>query len=513
MIVDQFGKPVDGRSMRRPEMREISAVQVRDRWSSYPSGGLTPQRLASILRAADNGDMLRQAELFEEMEEKDAHLSSQFQIRKLAVQGLDWEITPWSDDAQSRRVADFCVECLYGLTDFDEHVLDLLDAIAKGYSVMEIMWEVSEGQAWVRNLHWVHPKKITFWDTIRPRILTDAEPSRGQQMPAFKFVYHRYKARSGHDTRSGIMRVCAWMYLFKNYAIKDWVAFAEVFGMPLRVGKYDPGSSQTDRDALMQAIRSLGSDAAGIISKSTEIEFIETSTSGSSLNIYESLARFCDAQMSKAILGGTLTSEAGGEKGRGSYALGQVHAKVRQDLMEADCKGLAKTLQQQVLRPLVGFNFGWDVPVPWFRFVWEPPEDLRALAETYRVLADIGLDISQEHLAERFKIPFRSQNETPLQRRADTVAAKRSTVETIQDPGQQPIDDMVTALQGESLDAAVRQVMDLVAASTSYEQILEGLYTRFPGMPVAEFQDLLHRAIFAADLWGRLSAKQESGDV
>lgn len=47
-----------------------------------------------------------------------------------------------------------------------------------------------------------------------------------------------------------IMRVCAWMYLFKNYAVKNWAAFAEVFGMRLGAGKYEPGASKTDKDAL-----------------------------------------------------------------------------------------------------------------------------------------------------------------------------------------------------------------------------------------------------------------------
>jgi len=43
------------------------------------------------------------------------------------------------------------------------------------------------------------------------------------------------------------------MYLFKNYAVKDRVAFAEVFGMPLRIGKYEPGATKADREALIQA--------------------------------------------------------------------------------------------------------------------------------------------------------------------------------------------------------------------------------------------------------------------
>ncbi len=181
------------------------------------------------------------------------------------------------------------------------------------------------------------------------------------------------------------------------------MGFAEVYGMPLRVGKYEPGATRADREALIQAVRSLGSDAAGIISKSTEIEFIEAQK-GSSLNVYESLASFCDAQMSKAVLGQTLTSEPGGGRGSGSYALGRVHSEVRQDLVEADSKALAKTITQQVLRPLVGFNFGWDAPVPRFRFLCEPPEDMKAVAEVYKILSEIGFQFSREDLAARFRL-------------------------------------------------------------------------------------------------------------
>ena len=66
----------------RPETREVAVSQVTDKYSEYPSDGLTPVRLAEIFKEADAGDVLRQAELFEEMEEKDPHLFSQLQTRK-----------------------------------------------------------------------------------------------------------------------------------------------------------------------------------------------------------------------------------------------------------------------------------------------------------------------------------------------------------------------------------------------------------------------------------------------
>ena len=53
-----------------PNLNEIAVAHVTDKYSSYPSGGLTPVKLAEILKEADAGDVLRQMELFEEMEEK-----------------------------------------------------------------------------------------------------------------------------------------------------------------------------------------------------------------------------------------------------------------------------------------------------------------------------------------------------------------------------------------------------------------------------------------------------------
>ena len=84
---------------------------------------------------------------------------------------------------------------------------------------------------------------------------------------------------------------------------------------------------------------------------------------------------------------------------------------MRRDLVEADAQALATTLREQLLRPLVGFNFGWDRPVPWFRFKYEEEEDLKTLSEVYRNLAALGVPLNSEHLAERFGIPMAAASE------------------------------------------------------------------------------------------------------
>jgi phage gp29-like protein len=388
----------------KPEIRELSAVSLLERWSTYPSSGLTPNRLAGIFREADQGNVYRQMELFEEMEEKDAHLTAILQTRKMAVLSKDYEVMPYSEATEDKEIAAMAGEIVYGIPNLEEAFLDLLDAIGKGFALSEILWEVTGGVAKVSELRWIPQKKVVFGEDGKPRLLTSEANWEGVTPPLWKVIYHRYKARSGCVNRAGVLRVVGWMYLLKNFAMKDWAAFNEVFGMPLRLGKYDATASPADRDALVTAIRSLGSDAAGVISKATEIEFVEATSRSGGVNPYQLMAEFCNREMSKAVLGQTLTTDTTGSTG--TYAAASVHGQVRRDLVDADAQALAVTLREQLLRPLVGFNFGWDKPVPWLRFRFEEEADLKTLSEVFRNLAAMGFPVDMEHVAERFGIPM-----------------------------------------------------------------------------------------------------------
>jgi phage gp29-like protein len=519
MLYDQFGREI--RVEKKPEMREVAVAAVRDRWSTYPSQGLTPQKLTTLFKQADGGDIYRQAELFEEMEEKDTHLFSQLQTRKNAVLGLEYEVSPYSESAEDKKIAEFVNDAISGMNDFDDALLDLLDAVGKGYSMSEIMWSTDNNRAVVEGLRWIHAKKAVFYDLTAnawektfemPRVVTEAEPFKGEIMPPFKMIYHRYKARSGYDTRAGVLRVCAWMYLFKNYAIKDWVAFMEVFGMPIRLGKYDAGASQSDKDALIAAISSLGSDAAGIISKNTEIEFVETMKGQSKENPFSVLANFADAQMSKAILGQTLTTQEGKS---GSYSLGQVHDLVRHDLVKADCEALGKTLRFQMVRPLVGYNFGWDKPLPKFKFKFEPPEDLKSLSEVYKNLSEINYPLTVEHVSERFKIPAPKKGDTVLAPKTSPMALKHSRV--VAKAGrfsneQENIEGLVEASQkkaAQALSGLTVPIKAMIAKANSLEEIRDRIIASYSDMNPSALEDLLARAMFAAELYGRAAVAEK----
>ena len=101
----------------RPRKREaLSAQQTEtgggltpmlylERWGNM-TNKLTPSRLASILQAADDGDITEQHVLFADMEDRCEHLAAEIGKRKRALLTLDWEILPGrAKDKRAEEVA------------------------------------------------------------------------------------------------------------------------------------------------------------------------------------------------------------------------------------------------------------------------------------------------------------------------------------------------------------------------------------------------------------------------
>lgn len=427
MLYDPYGREIIREKLTAPITEQMGAVRVRDQFSTYPSVSLTPTKLAGILKEADAGDVSRQCELFEEMEEKDPILGSKLQTRRLAVQALQMEVLPATESAEDKKIAAAVKENLDDI-DMDEPLLHLLDAVGKGFASVEINWELSGNSslatrhsplAWVHGLSWLPQKRWTFNDWKAdwnapvlklPHLLTDEEQIHGVEVPAFKVVFHRYLGRSGFTQRAGLLRGLAYYYLFKNYDIKDWIVFLEKYGQPLRIGKFMPGASEDDKKVLKEAIQNLGTDSGALISDQTALEIIDSKGTSSGEH-YKMAAEYFDHVYTIGVLGQSATTEGtpgklGSEKAR---------EQVREDLLRADARALAKTLRQQLAWPMVGFNFGWDKKIPLINFVIEEAEDLNALASTHKTLVDMGAPIPVSYIQKKYGIPEPVGDEPILQ--------------------------------------------------------------------------------------------------
>lgn len=516
-ILDQFGRPI--RTVKAPEKRTLAAAPILDSWREYVTIGLTPQRLTTLLKEADSGNVQRQAELFDQMEEKDAHLLGEAEKRRNAILDIEFTVKPASEDSRDVKVAEFVQEYFDNSTDWDDTIVSMQDSVGKGFSALEILWDVSSGQAMPNKLEFIEQKRFIFTDATGylrkyPKLLSD-DNMMGDEIPAWKMLFHRYGGKAGHAARSGIYRVCAWMFLFRNYALKDWMIFLEVFGMPLRLGKYDAGAEKEDKDDLIAAIQSLGSDAAGIISKNTEIEFIEAVKSGTKGdNPYLAMAQFCGKEMSKALLGQTLTADVGDT---GSYAAANTHNEVRLDLAKADTRAVAATTRYQLIRPMVGFNFGWDTPVPGYAAVWQEREDLKSLSEVYKNVIGFGQPVAAEHVSNKFGIPLPQKGESVLTPTKSLAALKYtakggatgpeiddlSPTHTLDRLGEKALSDADADLY-----ETMAPVRELLLSVNSLAEFKERLLDVYEDMDASAVGDLIQRALVLADLSGRFDAQE-----
>lgn len=500
MIVDQYGRPIPAKPPELPP----SVLGLNSGWSSHPVRGLTPSRLASILAEAEDGDATRQAELFEDMEERDGKLASLLQTRKLAVTSLEWYVQPADDSPRAAQIAtEF--ERVWWELDVEDLMLDALDAIGKGVSMQALEWR-KEGNMWrIGATAWIHPKHLTYRADRRWALRTPDSPM-GLEMPFGSVLEHTYKARSGSPQRSGLLRTAAWLFYFKHWVLREWLSYTESFARPFRIGKYPAGSSAEEQGRLEQAVRALGNDAAGIIPDSMVVDIVHASTA-TGPELYERIIEIVDREMAQVVLGQTLTSSEGA---RGTQALGRVHEQVRRDLLEADARRLATSLRRDVVRAWTAFNYGSDsvqlAPYVLPRIADEV--DLQAEANVLSQLVSAGLPVAAEQVRERFGYRAPREGDEVLAARP-RVALNRRAFEL---PDARVLDGQMFVYQAvdagvaaatPALEALTAQILRVVEASTGADELRERLRQMLPEMDVVELGVLMERLILQTNLAGR----------
>ncbi|MDH5543003.1 MAG: DUF935 domain-containing protein [Nitrospinota bacterium] len=384
-----------------PGVKLVEAVSPAG-FRSYPGKNLTPEKLASLLRELDQGYCRNAMELFGEMEEKDIHLATVMQTRITATASTSRRIVPASDSDEARKHCDFISEVWEGISGKTLAIHDILSSIGKGFSVTEMVFEVREGNLIVSELKFCPQTLFTFFDMKGggkilefPLYLPYGE-SEGEKLPRDKFIFHINRSAGSGLLQGGLYRGLAWYFLFTNYSIKDWMSFMDVYGIPLRLGKFKPSADESSRNILKKAVQDLGSDAAAIISEDTTIEFIESRLAGSH-DLFQNAVEFFNRQKSKRVLGQTLTTEHGQS---GSYSLGNVHDRVRMDILRFDCAMLDETLTRDFIVPLIKANFGEQKVYPRFVSDFENRESKTKKLDDLRKLFEMGLPLPVSQLYE-----------------------------------------------------------------------------------------------------------------
>lgn len=484
-IVDVNGKPLKAdKTLLSEDIAKAYTTSVRNPRPASVASTLNPLRLAGLLRSVVDGNNPQDyMTLAEEMEERDLHYAAQLRTRKLAVAAIEPTVEPASDEQVDLDMADR-VRDIMAEDQIPELFFDLLDGLGKGLAVVQVLWDTKQTPWKPQDYKWVDPRYLRAdQDTLEDILLiSDSAPS-GEPLEPYKFMVHTPRSKSGIVWRNGLARLVAVMYMLKSFTVRDWWAFAEVFGIPVRVGKYGPNASTEDISTLVNAIGRIASDAGAVIPESMKLELIETAKGNGGNTLFENMARWCDEQISKAVLGQTMTADNGS-----SQSQANVHNEVRMDIAKWDARQLEACVNEYLVKPYMILNWGVQERYPKVRIRVQEPEDLKVFVDSITPLIDRGLKVSASETRDKFGMSEVTDDEEVLvpmsaasmqnlpvsmNRRSTSVAINR-----VSKSGEQEIDTMTDEAMSDWEEVAedfMNPIIELANESDSYETFLDKL--------------------------------------
>ena len=348
--------------------------------------------------------------------ERDTHLTSVYQFRRQNIISRGWQISASKTDKRE-KIADFVRWNLIthlgkrSSNGFDGDLVGFMDAVARGFSLSELVWEfVNKGKyagKWViAALKKKDSEDYGFvtdkYGNILNIVYHGGYTGGIEYLKKNKFVHVIYGPDDENPYGESVSsKVAFWVWLKKNNA-KFWAIFGEKFSMPLVIGKTPRNANPTDKNRVDNFIAELQTMSGLRVPEGFELSFLEAARRGDIT--YDNFIERCNKEISKIVIGATLGIEEG-SKGQGSYA----HASVNKSIMDIytffDEIMIAQAVNNQVIRPLVDYNFLGVEDYPSFSFNRNFFADLVSIAQGLEGFARMGVSVPVDWIYKRSGIP------------------------------------------------------------------------------------------------------------
>lgn len=360
------------------------------------------------VKGAENVDFSQRTKLYDIYTDilSDGHLSSVIEKRKAALQCSQIEF-------RRNGKPDEKINTVLNSPWFFDFIGDVMDATFWGFSLF---------QFYLDNKGWMNYEMIPRknYDPVRRILLHREAQTTGTSIDEFKDTLFVGKPRS-----LGKLMDIAPYVIYKRNDMADWAQFCEIFGMPIREYTYDAGDDEA-RNLTVKDMEEQGGMAAFLHPKGSELKLIESAGKTGSSDLYKSLYDTCNDEISKIVLGNTLTTQA---SERGTQALGTVQEKGEKRINQADRIRILNILNYDMTD--IFNTFGYNTVGGEFYYV--EPKELTATQQMDIIgkMKNMDVPVSDDTVYEISGIP-KPDNYDQLKRE------KKEESEQSQRPAEQP---------------------------------------------------------------------------
>lgn len=189
----------------------------------------------------------------------------------------------------------------------------------------------------------------------------------------------------------------------KKNVLAAWDVFSEIFGMPLRTATTN-SRDQKEIDRISDMMERMGMAGYAVLPTGTDLQIVESAKSDA-YNVYDKRVDRANSEISKLIIGQTMTIEDGS-----SLSQSLTHLKVFENLVESDAKLLANTVNNQLFPrmiqhgfPLQGYHFAWDESVN-----YTPEQQME-----YEKMISDRYEVDGKYFADKYNIPVGNRIQQP----------------------------------------------------------------------------------------------------
>ncbi|NDD52940.1 DUF935 family protein [bacterium] len=212
----------------------------------------------------------------------------------------------------------------------------------------------------------------------------------------------------GEKDNLGVLLQATTYVIYKRNAISDWANFVEIFGIPIRIAKYDVFDKET-QEALKDALDNSGSALSMLIPKQAEFEVQDGKTANANGDLQANFVETMNEHISITILGNTETTSNGKT---GSQAKSKVHQEQQNQIVKSDMALLQAALNDP---KFIAILQSYNLPVTNDgNFEFNKDIDIAFLAERIKIdkeLIAAGLPIPNDYFYETYNIPKPDPNQ------------------------------------------------------------------------------------------------------